>query len=51
MFRRYRPQDCASKIDLVGMRPQLDWRGLLELAATPATAQVGLTRRTGMPRF
>jgi hypothetical protein len=28
-FRRYRPQDRVSMMDLVGVRSQLDWRGLL----------------------
>jgi hypothetical protein len=29
VFRPYRPQDRVSLTDLVGVRSQLDWRGLL----------------------
>jgi hypothetical protein len=36
MFRRYRPQDRVSMMDLAGVRFQLDWRGLLSREAFDA---------------
>jgi hypothetical protein len=30
MFRAYRPRDRVSMMDLVGVRKDLDWRGLLD---------------------
>jgi hypothetical protein len=36
VFRQYRPQDRVSMLDLVGVRSQLDWRGLLSPEAFDA---------------
>jgi hypothetical protein len=36
-FRRYRPQDKVSLADLVSVRKQLDWRGLLSEEAFDAS--------------
>ena len=36
VFRQYRPQDRVSMMDLVGVRSQLDWRGLLSEQAFDA---------------
>ena len=36
-FRRYRPQDKVSLADLVTVRKQLDWRGLLSEEAFEAS--------------
>lgn len=33
MFRAYQPQDRVSMLDLVSMRKQLDWQGLLSETA------------------
>jgi hypothetical protein len=35
-FRMYRPQDRVSMVDLVTVRKQLDWRGLLREEAFDA---------------
>jgi hypothetical protein len=35
-FHMYRPQDRVSAMDLVGVRKQLDWRGLLSEEAFDA---------------
>jgi hypothetical protein len=36
LFRTYRPQDQVSMMDLVGVRKDLDWRGLLSEEAFDA---------------
>jgi hypothetical protein len=36
VFRQYRPQDRVSMMDLVGVRAQLAWRGLLSEQAFDA---------------
>ena len=35
-FRPYRPQDRVSMMDFIGVRSQLDWRGLLSEQAFDA---------------
>jgi hypothetical protein len=36
VFRPYRPQDRVSMMDVLGVRSQLDWRGLLSEQAFDA---------------
>jgi hypothetical protein len=36
VLRQYRPQDRVSTMDLMGVRAQLDWRGLLDREAFDA---------------
>lgn len=37
VFRLYRPQDKVSRVDLAGVRSQLDWHGLLNRDAFDAS--------------
>jgi hypothetical protein len=36
-FRMYRPQDMVSRVDLLDVRKDLDWRGLLSEESFDAT--------------